>query len=1108
MRRSSRESTIPSAERHSRRSAASSPLVVDLDDDEQCQFVARSDPPRPITRFPGFRKGNIVKIQMKNFLTFTNTAIHPGPCMNVILGPNGTGKSTVVNAVCIAFAGNPKLLGRSPDLGAFVKHGEDRATVEAILYDPDLPHGTRTVTRSFDTDGKSYFEIDGERARQSDVISKVNRVYDIQLDNLSQFMPQEKIADFVNHKPEELLAIAVRSLGGTEKEREFEDLTSLDRTVSNFAQELNQKEAKLSEMLEQQAAEEAEVQAYRQQKQAQRRLKLYKKYLPYLESKQLKFAFVHMLSIRKQAEEEAAVLHQEYQRIQAGALNGLQQEVDAARETFLATKEASKVLSNRASALIGEVDRISVVLSEKSKAVEDLEGRHERHQKRIGDTKVRLAQELQQAQEQDGPVSEHTIEEESARLRAQKDRIRNDYSAENARKGPIDQRRQTSARKIKHYNHRLSQLGDVRQERIRALSRARNAPRHLGDCDMLVRDMKASGAFRGHVFGPVAAEIEADNPYHARIMAACVSGFIMTAFVTETARDSRLLMSECRKRFSGWSPDIISAPTTSNDEPDDYAIRSQVPARPVDDKLRRLGIVSVVSDIFQCPPVVRAALNAQVGLHNIHVGSEQCDTFRDELRREDGVQAWFSPTSRCQVLRSRFDASVRNLSVETSFATRRGSLFEGSMNETVQEKNRLGNMIREEEDLLRHAGQQMQDVEGRLENLSANLREINGKLQEAHQRRQARRQRAQKIEKIKSDLQSYVREAASQNVEKEKVELGKEIQRLQDDSNAKIPSAVVKLKKLRDTVGRLDEQLAKRLDAERRLEAEQASHSAFQAQINEKRREVEQAKKASKEARGRWKAKLAEAKEVLPQQQIDANPEFFDVIAEKDVEWLTQEIARQEGEVEGLGSGGRQAVLVYEHRQHKIDKLQNDVDADRATNKGKMEGLKKRKLAFLDWLQAGINKMRAKFSNLYRRLGCAGDLELANKDSERIGDLELQILVSYRDDAELRPISFSGNSGGEKMCCTMLFCFSLLLEEERIPPFVFVDELNQGLDPSNEMKIMTMMFEDARSATAPQSFVITPKLLLDLPFHEQTKTHIIFNGSVTGKLDVTAATGV
>lgn len=1079
---------------------------MDVDPDDECPVVAFRHPSPPITPFPGFRKGNIVRVQMKNFLTFTNTVIHPGPRMNVILGPNGTGKSTIVSAVCIAFAGNPRLLGRSPDLGAFVKHGETKATVEALIYDPDLPQGVRSVKKTFNCDGKGHFELDGERVRQSDILSKVNRRYDIQLDNISQFMPQEKIAEFVNHRPAELLALAVRSLGGTAKEKEFDELKKLDSTVGNHTQDLKQSESKLAELVAQHEAEAAEVEAYRQQEEAKDKLTLCKKYLPHLEAKELRDEYVKLLAGRRQLEEQAALLRQELQSAESGSINALQQQFDAARDSVLAAKEASKEASSRANDLITDADTISVTLSQKSKDLQDVEARNERWNKRIAATEDLLARAEKEFEDGHHDVKEHEAEQELVRLKEQMEKIRNDMTTENNRKGPLDQKRATAARRIKHYNHKLLELGDVRQERIRSLSRARNGSRHLVDCDRLVHEMKAQGAFRGQVYGPIAAEIETDNTYHAKIMAASVNGFLMGAFVTENASDSRVLITECKRRFSGWSPDTVTAPLTADDQLDEYAIRAQVPSRPVDDRLRSLGIVCVVSDVFRCPDAVRAALNAQQGLHNIHVGTEQCDSFRDELRLEEGIQAWFSPTSRCQVGRSRFDSSVRNLQVETNFANRGGSLFERSVNEVVREKERLAGLIREEEDILRHAGQQMTEIGGRVQELSTSLRQTSSEIRESRERRQIRKRKQDRIDKLTRDVDDYRRQAAERNVARDKTRLDGQILKLQDENVTKIPEAQQSLGDLRSAMAKLDELVTKRVSAERSLNAEKAKHSAAEESIREKARELEVAKRTAKEERARWKQKLAEAERTFPKQEIDKNAEFFSTLADKNADYLRDEIARRSGEIAGLGSGGQQSVERYEHRQRKIDRLTEEVQGQRSQHETKLQELRLRKTEFLSWLQTGMDKMRMKFSSLYRRLGCAGDLELANKDSDRLGDLELQILVSYRDGAELRPISYSANSGGEKMCCTMLFCFSLLLEEERVPPFVFVDELNQGLDPSNEMKIMTMMFEDARHETAPQSFVITPKLLLNLPFHEQTKTHIIFNGSVNGKLDVTAPT--
>lgn len=40
------------------------------------------------------------------------------------------------------------------------------------------------------------------------------------------------------------------------------------------------------------------------------------------------------------------------------------------------------------------------------------------------------------------------------------------------------------------------------------------------------------------------------------------------------------------------------------------------------------------------------------------------------------------------------------------------------------------------------------------------------------------------------------------------------------------------------------------------------------------------------------------------------------------------------------------------------------------------------------------------------------------------------------------------------------------------------------------------MLDDAERETAPQSFVVTPKLILNLPFRRNTACHIIMNGMV------------
>jgi chromosome segregation ATPase len=45
--------------------------------------------------------GSIVRIALENFLTYDSVSFTPGPDLNMILGPNGTGKSTIACAIAI-----------------------------------------------------------------------------------------------------------------------------------------------------------------------------------------------------------------------------------------------------------------------------------------------------------------------------------------------------------------------------------------------------------------------------------------------------------------------------------------------------------------------------------------------------------------------------------------------------------------------------------------------------------------------------------------------------------------------------------------------------------------------------------------------------------------------------------------------------------------------------------------------------------------------------------------------------------------------------------------------------------------------------------------------
>ena len=67
------------------------------------------------------------------FRTYDSLEFSPGANLNVIIGPNGTGKSSIVCAICLGMAGKPSILGRAGSLSDYIKYGKNYANIEIEL---------------------------------------------------------------------------------------------------------------------------------------------------------------------------------------------------------------------------------------------------------------------------------------------------------------------------------------------------------------------------------------------------------------------------------------------------------------------------------------------------------------------------------------------------------------------------------------------------------------------------------------------------------------------------------------------------------------------------------------------------------------------------------------------------------------------------------------------------------------------------------------------------------------------------------------------------------------------------------------------------------------
>lgn len=144
--------------------------------------------------------------------------------MNIIIGPNGTGKSTLVAAIVLGMGGKPELLSRSSALADWIKHGCNEALIEIHIFHDET--STIVFQRHFTAEGMDEFKINDKKLSRKQFLLRVKE-YNIQVDNLCQFLPQDRVQDFAKMNAQELLANTQVSVCSEEVQAQFQALLEL-----------------------------------------------------------------------------------------------------------------------------------------------------------------------------------------------------------------------------------------------------------------------------------------------------------------------------------------------------------------------------------------------------------------------------------------------------------------------------------------------------------------------------------------------------------------------------------------------------------------------------------------------------------------------------------------------------------------------------------------------------------------------------------------------------------------------------------------------------------------------------------------------------------------
>ncbi|KAH8919457.1 P-loop containing nucleoside triphosphate hydrolase protein [Atractiella rhizophila] len=156
--------------------------------------------------------GSILKVELTNFVTYDSVSFTPGPHLNMIIGPNGTGKSTISCAICLGLGWPPALLGRATKISAFVKHGAEHGSITITMKNKAgmEPLIIRRTIHSAN-DG-SQWSLNGKQTTLTAIQDQVEKL-NVQVSNLCTFLPQDRVCEFAAMTPQQLLVETQRCAG-------------------------------------------------------------------------------------------------------------------------------------------------------------------------------------------------------------------------------------------------------------------------------------------------------------------------------------------------------------------------------------------------------------------------------------------------------------------------------------------------------------------------------------------------------------------------------------------------------------------------------------------------------------------------------------------------------------------------------------------------------------------------------------------------------------------------------------------------------------------------------------------------------------------------------
>ncbi|KAF3008700.1 Structural maintenance of chromosomes protein 5 [Curvularia kusanoi] len=1026
-----------------------------------------------------FQPGSIVRVKLKNFVTYTAAEFHLGPSLNMIIGPNGTGKSTLVCAICLGLGWSSEHLGRAKELSAFVKHGASEAEIEIELAKAEGERANPVVTRILrKEDNKTVFFINGKHSTKSAVMEMCKR-FSIQIDNLCQFLPQDRVVEFAKMKDTERLRATLGAAAPAHMSEWHDQLKVLREEEKELEIKRHNDEEHLKKLEALQNTTRGDVERWNQRQELATKAAALGKVRPIIELRIHKQEFERVKQDCEAAKEELAKLNEEVEPIREAGV-AAQTYQDQVNQVVQRRKQMMNMIKQ-------QVEKKAQAISLENKNVEEFQAQVSGEMRDKQGRQQDIARVTKKIADLERKRQEQPIDYDQESFRRRKEELRQETTLGERRIGELRNSMLSIQAQIQDWRNRRSAI-KVQRDRLDTQSGKqtsllqRVSPETAKAWEWFEAN-KSQLPLKGDVHGPPILTCSLIDSKYADAVESQIRLGDAVAITCTNNDDQRLLLHKMTHKnelglhgiYLRTSPKPLSA----------------FPAPVHSSNLAQFGFEGYLRDYVTGPDPVIAMLCDNVKLNRIAFASKAINEQQHAAASNSPIQAWVSGREAYRIT-TRREYGVSSTAVNL---LKRAQFFVDqpvNSDEKVQLDEQLRDLDREGQEMVaEHNAAKAEHT-----TLVTDVQTVKDQRDElAREEKQIQKARAEwealprMIDNEKANLQQYL------DLNSQTSNRIREIKAQSRNSSLRVASLTLEYAKSVTEFRRLHENV---IEAEIRLIEAASEARAFEKenkQVLERLRARQVQFEELTIVRNNMKANIRAEHQTVQQMIHSCTQEENQIIVSykdlQSVAELDDEIQSVNARLEMMSAGDGSVVKTYENREAQIRKTQDSLERHATALQDAQGKIAEIKGPFVEQLDELMDKISAAFAHNFEQIGCAGEVSVY-KDEDDFNAWSIQISVRFRDGESMSILNANRQSGGERAVSTIFYLMAL--QDLAQAPFRVVDEINQGMDPRNERMVHERMVDIACQERTSQYFLITPKLLTGLKFHPKMKVHVINSG--------------